>query len=142
MVKYYMTQFADNSLLRFPEELWSRFRQGFVSTTISDEETLATIATVYAQDEYLLDPHGAVAVAAAWNCRDSWEQDDKVLCLATAHPAKFPEVIDRVFNKIPGLDLTFSHPSIEAARNRFHHLRTCSYDMLEPALIQAIRNKL
>lgn len=138
----FMQEFSKHGLLRFPTELWQQFRTGFVATTISDEETLATIATVYAQDAYLLDPHGAVAVAAAWNCLDSWNQEDKVVCLATAHPAKFPDVIGQVFQRIPGLELSITHPSIEAARERFHHLRTCSYDMLEPALVQAIRNKI
>ena len=141
-VKSFMGTFSESGLVRFQKPLWETFRQGFVSTAISDEETLATIAAVYAREGYLLDPHGAVAVAAAWNCRESWNERDKVLCLATAHPAKFPGVIGKVFPAGAGPDAAPTHPSIEAARMRFHHLRTCSYEVLEPALIHAIREHL
>ena len=42
-----------------------KISQGFMSAAVSDEETLATIAHIFkTQGGYLLDPHGAVAVAA------------------------------------------------------------------------------
>ncbi len=63
-----------------------------VATAVGTEETLSTIASVYAQDHYVLDPHTAVGVAAARRLG----VPQPVVCLATAHPAKFPEALARV----------------------------------------------
>ena len=71
-------------------------RSLFTSFRLDDEETLETIADVYANCEYLLDPHTAIGVAAARAKR----RDNKtpMVCLATAHPAKFPEAILKAGN--------------------------------------------
>ncbi len=62
--------------------------------TVSDDETLATIRQVAAAHGYQLDPHGAVG----WVAADRWCQahpETTTIVLETAHPAKFPEVMDR-----------------------------------------------
>ena len=71
-------------------------RSVFSSFRLDDKETLETIADVYANCEYLLDPHTAIGVAAARAKR----RDNKtpMVCLATAHPAKFPEAILKAGN--------------------------------------------
>lgn len=63
----------------------------FDSHTVSDEQTVKTIADVYESNEYLLDPHSAIGVVAAKNVRR--RKDIPMIMLATAHPAKFPEAI-------------------------------------------------
>ncbi len=57
----------------------------------TDAETCATLAELYAQG-YLADPHGAVACGVLQGCLRDGEQG---LFLATAHPAKFGEVLVR-----------------------------------------------
>ena len=71
-------------------------RSVFSSFRLDDKETLEIIADVYANCEYLLDPHTAIGVAAARAKR----RDNKtpMVCLATAHPAKFPEAILKAGN--------------------------------------------
>lgn len=78
-----------------------------VATSVGTDETLATIRSVYEneQERYLLDPHTAVGVAAARRLGSR----APVVCLATAHPAKFPEAIGRVLE--PGLA---THPRLSA----------------------------
>jgi len=66
----------------------------FSSYRVDDHSTLATISAVYQSTEYLLDPHTAIGVAAARACGRS--SSTPVVCLATAHPAKFPEAIKQV----------------------------------------------
>jgi len=68
-------------------------RKLFSSYRSDDQATLDMIADVYVKDEYLLDPHTAIGVAAARAKR--WDQSTPMVCLATAHPAKFPEAILR-----------------------------------------------
>ena len=63
----------------------------FASCRVDDEQTLATIRDEYAASEYLLDPHSAIGLAAGRQCRVS--NVDPMVCLATAHPAKFPDAV-------------------------------------------------
>ncbi len=72
----------------------ARFAQAralFASLAVDDEQTCNTIAQVLAESEYLLDPHSAIGVEAARQCRTS--KNLPVITLATAHPAKFPEAV-------------------------------------------------
>lgn len=65
----------------------------FHSHRVDDADTVATIRAEYAASEYLLDPHSAIGVAAARHCRR--DRETPVVCLATAHPAKFPEAVQQ-----------------------------------------------
>lgn len=68
-------------------------RQLFTSHRLNDDEMVEVIADVFAQSGYLLDPHTAIGVQAARSKRKN--QHTPVVCLATAHPAKFPEAVKR-----------------------------------------------
>lgn len=72
---------------------WKHARQLFDSEAVDDEATCAMIREIYQQNEYLLDPHTAIGVKAARDCR----RDPQVpmVTLGTAHPAKFPDAIER-----------------------------------------------
>jgi len=63
--------------------------------SVSDDDTLAAIAEVAATHHYQLDPHAAVGWCAARQWRQRHPQAATIV-LATAHPAKFPETLDRV----------------------------------------------
>ena len=66
--------------------------------TVSDADTQATIRRVQEQQDYLLDPHGAVAFFAL----DSYLADHPGAAgflLATAHPVKFPEVVEPLIGR-------------------------------------------
>jgi threonine synthase len=54
--------------------------------------TLDTIGETYRRSGALIDPHTAVAVAAA-RAEISEETATPMVALATAHPAKFPEAV-------------------------------------------------
>jgi threonine synthase len=61
---------------------------------VGDDPTLTAIRTTAAAHGYQLDPHGAVG----WHAAAQWLADhpgDTTIILETAHPAKFPEVMDR-----------------------------------------------
>jgi threonine synthase len=58
----------------------------------SDDETLSTIAEVHGRTGYVLDPHTAVAYGA-WHEHARAGEGPGVV-LATAHPAKFPDVVE------------------------------------------------
>ncbi|MBK1644689.1 threonine synthase [Thiocapsa imhoffii] len=64
----------------------ARVRHDFDAVAVSDPETLAQIRQTEAVSGYILCPHTAVGVAAGGARED-------VICLATAHPAKFNAAI-------------------------------------------------
>ncbi|MFT5117130.1 MAG: threonine synthase [Kiritimatiellia bacterium] len=66
-------------------------RECFTSYRLDDDAMIRVIRDVFASTEYLLDPHTAIGVEAARKTRRS--QDVPMICLATAHPAKFPEAV-------------------------------------------------
>lgn len=72
---------------------YQRMVDVFSSDRLDDEQTLSVISEVYQTCEYLLDPHTAIGLQAARNKRR--DHDVPMVCLATAHPAKFPESIER-----------------------------------------------
>jgi len=67
-------------------------RRDVGGVSVDDDQTRATIADVYRRTGYVLDPHGAVAYRAAQSSRT--EQSGPTVVLATAHPAKFPEIVE------------------------------------------------
>ncbi|KAJ1936566.1 threonine synthase, partial [Linderina macrospora] len=71
-------------------------RAVFWSGRCSDADTYTTIAKYYAKSpSYLLDPHTAVGVHVAETLAKDIEQigSPDVICLSTAHPAKFSEAV-------------------------------------------------
>jgi threonine synthase len=72
--------------------LRDRVADDFVSRSVSEKETLETIAEVNKKYGYLLDPHTAVGVKAAQELSNG---ERPVICLATAHPAKFGDAVKK-----------------------------------------------
>jgi len=66
--------------------------------TISDDETKATLISVFEEDNYLLDPHGAVAYNALQQYQAQHPKAKGVI-LETAHPVKFYDVIEPLINQ-------------------------------------------
>ncbi|MCV2871870.1 threonine synthase [Defluviimonas sp. WL0050] len=75
-------------------------RDLFASGRVSEEETLATITAMHKATGELLCPHTAVGVAVADVNRD---RNVPMITLATAHPAKFPDAVEKATGQRPGL---------------------------------------
>lgn len=75
------------------------------SYSVSDATTKAVLADVYTNQNYLLDPHGAVA----YSCLEAYLKDKPEqhgMFLETAHPVKFYDVVEPVINrKVPMPDV-------------------------------------
>ncbi|MEA2037562.1 MAG: threonine synthase [Nanoarchaeota archaeon] len=74
-----------------------RLRRDLVSFSISNEEVDETIKEFYKKHNFILEPHGAVGVCAY----EKSKEESKVVCLETAHPAKFPEKIKELIGIEP-----------------------------------------
>ncbi len=83
------------------QQQFSELKSTLTGYTISDEETKATLKSVYQNHNYLLDPHGAVAYSALEQYL-SQNKNSKGVILETAHPVKFYDVIEPLINeKVP-----------------------------------------
>ncbi len=86
-----MAEFRSAGKLKLAELPLARARKLFSSYRLDDSAMLKVIADVWDNTEYLLDPHTAIGVEAARQSRR--RRDIPMVCLSTAHPAKFPEAI-------------------------------------------------
>ena len=72
----------------------------FSAGRLDDDETLAEIRRVHDETGMLVDPHSAVALGAA---RQTPSDGTKRVVLATAHPAKFPDAVEKATGIRPEL---------------------------------------
>jgi len=75
-----------------------------VSDVADTHQTLKEIRSIHDNDGYLLDPHTAVGVVVGKHLRNK----DPLICLATAHPAKFVDAIVDAIGEVP------HHPVLDA----------------------------
>ncbi|HET9948121.1 MAG TPA: threonine synthase [Longimicrobiales bacterium] len=97
-------------------------REHVEGTSVSDEETRACIAEVHARTGYVLDPHTAVGVRAQAHCERS--EGLPTVVLATAHPAKFPEVVEATL----GIDVPLP-PGIAAVMEAEEHMQIVTAEL-------------
>ena len=81
-------------------------RQSFSSSRTDDDEIESLIQSVYADFNYVVDPHTACGFQEA-----NQAQGPEII-LATAHPAKFPDTIIKAIGAEP------KHPSLEVLKER------------------------
>ncbi len=93
-----MEEFGQTGRLVFPEDDLQQIRSDFVSRCVSRQETLEMISSFYRENDYVLDPHTAVGVKAAQFHLDG---DVPMVCLATAHPAKFGTAVQEAIGRSP-----------------------------------------
>lgn len=138
-VRKWMREFDIEGRVNFDSHTHQTFKEGFRPHVVSDKDTYATIKYFHQKEDYLLDPHGAVAVAAARHFDD--QQSGKIVCLATAHPAKFPQVIRQALgNSCPGI----FHASIERTKSMRENGLHCSFEEMYddiPRMMENHRNK-
>ena len=68
------------------------------SYSVTDEDTKTVIKSIFEKEEYLLDPHGAVAWIALNKYLDL-HKNSKGVFLETAHPVKFYDVVEPVIQQ-------------------------------------------
>jgi threonine synthase len=105
-----MDDFSRKGSLVFDQDERERVANDFLALSVGRDQTLAAIGDFHATTGYILDPHTAVGVKAA---KDLAGGDAPVVCLATAHPAKFPDPVREATGRDPE-----STPSLEGIEKR------------------------
>ncbi|MSO82827.1 MAG: threonine synthase [Acidobacteria bacterium] len=108
-----------------------RMRQDVVGASFADARVVEEIGKVYRERGYLLDPHGAIAWLGLQEPLDSDTSATGVF-LATAHPAKFREVVEPAIGAPVALP-----PALAAALARPRH--SVRLPASYPALVALVR---
>jgi threonine synthase len=96
-----MREFRRAGRMHVLDAVWHRCRTLFHGFRLDDAGIEAAIARVHETTGYLADPHTAVGIAAAEAHLPA--RGVMTVAMATAHPAKFPDAIERVIGKRPHL---------------------------------------
>ena len=96
-----LSGFAQSGTLALDAPALAALRELFEATSLDDDATLAAMCAEYARSGTLLDPHTAVGLTAG-RARNG-ARDRPLVALATAHPAKFPEAVERATGVSPAL---------------------------------------
>ena len=137
-IKSLFEEYQTNGKVKFSEKQHSQFNKDFLFHTVENKDIIDIICEVYDSENYLLDPHGAVAVQGAKaNVDDLGEHP--TLCLATAHPAKFPMVIKKAIGHIPE---AAKHYSIEQNREKCERILRCNFSSWENSLPEVMRTSI
>ncbi|CAH2600627.1 Threonine synthase [Rhodovastum atsumiense] len=95
-----MAEFRARGQMPVPVPAWQRAAKLFHGFALDDEGTLAEIRRLHAATGYLADPHSAIGIAAA---RALPCPGVPIVAMATAHPAKFPDAMERATGCRPPL---------------------------------------
>ncbi|HWX46828.1 MAG TPA: threonine synthase [Roseomonas sp.] len=97
-----MRRFRAEGHMPVPDAAWRKATTLFHGFTLNDEGTLEEIRRLWRESAYLADPHTAIGFAAA---RAHLPEDAgiPVIVAATAHPAKFPDAVERATGFRPPL---------------------------------------
>jgi threonine synthase len=98
-----MKNFRRTGSLPEDDQAWRAARRLFSAHKVDDTETMETISKTYARSGALIDPHTAVAVAAARAEIAADGSGTPMIALGCAHPAKFPDAVERATGVRPGL---------------------------------------
>jgi threonine synthase len=97
-----LQRFRDSGSLSVEADQRAEYIDGvFTAARLDDSETLDVMRRTYGSIGMLLDPHSAVGVGAVDLVRSSIA--GPIVTLATAHPAKFPDAVERATGIRPQL---------------------------------------
>jgi threonine synthase len=95
--------------------LKQKFDRDFAAAAASEQDVADAISRMKSDCGYLIDPHTACGIVAADQVLGSGGATPQVV-LSTAHPAKFPDVIEAITGKRPPLPEQFA--TLLTARER------------------------
>jgi len=97
-----MRRFRAEGRMPVPDAAWKRASGQFAGFALDDHGTLAAIRSWHARAGYTPDPHSVIGLeAAVANMPD--DPAVPVIAMACAHPAKFPDAVERATGMRPPL---------------------------------------
>ena len=89
-----MKDIKKNGKYLISDENLNKINNHFLSSSMNENEVLNIIKNVHSKFDMILDPHTAIGYGAF----DKVKLKGNNIVLATAHPCKFPDAIDKAIN--------------------------------------------
>ena len=89
-----MKDIKEKGKYEIQKENLDKINVDFLSSRMDENEVLNTIKTIYEKFDKVLDPHSAIGYGAF----DKVNLEGNNIVLATAHPCKFPDAIEKAIN--------------------------------------------
>ncbi len=140
-----MTAFRSTGTLKVGANAFTGVRQLFDAGRIDDAGTIAAIADCRRRFGETIDPHTAVGYAVAQQHRR--DTSIPMVVLATAHPAKFPDAVEKATGERPALparlgDLLERAERVDGLRNDVEALKAMIDERRAMATAPATRAKV
>ena len=90
-----MDDLKNKGKFEFPKDLKNNLSD-FIAYYINKEDTIKYIDKCFKENDYLIDPHTAVAYGSYLNLKD--KLNGKTVVVSTASPFKFIESVNEIFN--------------------------------------------
>lgn len=98
-----MQTFYDTGKMPVDEAMWANMTAKFQGYSLTNEQTVTAMTKWHKITGKVFDPHSVIGVEAG----SVMKTHSPVICMATAHPAKFPEVVTTALSgtgiKVPDL---------------------------------------
>jgi threonine synthase len=101
-IRRLMANLAQSRAFLVDAEPLARIREEFSAEAVDETNVAAEMAEAFRSTGYVLDPHTAVGTRAARALLRE-RPETPVVALSTAHPAKFPEAVERATGIRPAL---------------------------------------
>ena len=98
-----MAGFEQARAMPIPADMLAGARDLFTSVRVDADGMAMALAHAHGRHAMLIDPHTAVGYAAARQVATDLPADVPMVTLATAHPAKFRDAVERATGLRPGL---------------------------------------
>lgn len=96
----FMDAFKYEGVYRVPDDIMTEMRKEFQAFRCDDALTKRNMREIFDKTGEVFDPHSAIGYAAG---KAYAKADVPTVCLATAHPAKFPNAVRDAVGKTPEL---------------------------------------
>ena len=97
--KNVMSEIKKNGKYIISKEKLKKIKHFFLSASMNEIEVLNIIKEIYKKYKIILDPHSAIGFGVL----NKVKLEGNTVVLATAHPCKFPDAIDKSINVKPSL---------------------------------------
>lgn len=96
LVNDFISQLNENSESNLSDSIFYLLKKEFISFSASQNDVVQQISSIFEKWNVIVDPHSSVALQALHHI----DNDIPVICVSTAHPAKFVETIETA-TKLP-----------------------------------------
>ncbi|MDO8295008.1 MAG: threonine synthase [Caulobacter sp.] len=111
--------FAETGVIDLPPQALSAMRETFTGASVTEDDTARSMLSTLNETGELVDPHTAVALAAARRASLP-DPTTPMAVLSTAHPAKFPEAVSAATGATP--EIPAAARGLAARPERYDHL--------------------